>query len=34
MLEDQVIGGDALPFEDRMRACAEVAARANADAKS
>ncbi|WP_428508889.1 hypothetical protein [Roseateles sp.] len=30
MLEDQVMVGDALPFEDLMQACAEVAAQANA----
>lgn len=29
MLEDQVMVGDALPFEDLMQACAEVADRAN-----
>lgn len=29
MLEDQVMVGDALPFEDLMQACAEFAARAN-----
>lgn len=29
MLEDQVMVGDALPFEDLMLACGEVAARAN-----
>ncbi len=33
MLEDQVMVGDALPFEDLMRACEEVAARANRAAK-
>lgn len=33
MLEDQVMVGDALPFEDLMQACAEVAAKANAAAK-
>lgn len=33
MLEDQVMVGDALPFEELMQACAEVAARANAAAK-
>ena len=33
MLEDQVMVGDALPFEDLMQACAEVAARANATAR-
>ena len=30
MLEDQVMAGDALPFEELMSACAKVAARANA----
>lgn len=30
MLEDQVMVGDALPFEDLMAACEEVASRANA----
>lgn len=34
MLEDQVMVADALPFEDLMAACAEVAARANAAARS
>lgn len=34
MLEDQVMVGNALPFEDLMQACAEVTARANAAAKS
>lgn len=34
MLEDQIMLGDALPFNDLMQACAEVAARANAAAKS
>jgi len=34
MLEDQVLVGDALPFEDLMAACAEVAARANAAEKT
>jgi hypothetical protein len=34
MLEDQVMVGDALPFEDLMAACAEVAARANAARKT
>lgn len=33
MLEDQVMVGDALPFEDLMLACGEVAARANSAAK-
>jgi len=33
MLEDQVMVGDALPFEDLMRDCAEVAARANGATK-
>lgn len=33
MLEDQVMVGDALPFEDLMQACAEVATRANAAAR-
>jgi len=33
MLEDQVMVGDALPFEDLMLACEEVAARANSAAK-
>ncbi len=33
MLEDQVMVGDALPFEDLMSACEEVAARANGAAK-
>lgn len=33
MLEDQVMVGDALPFEDLMAACAEVASRANTAAK-
>lgn len=32
MLEDQVMVGDALPFEDLMMACEEVASRANAAA--
>lgn len=32
MLEDQVMVGDALPFEDLMMACKEVASRANAAA--
>jgi len=34
MVQDQVMTGDALPFEDLMAACAEVAARANAAAKT
>lgn len=34
MLEDQVMVGDALPFEDLMLACGQVAARANSAAKS
>ena len=29
MLEDQVMVGNALPFDDLMQACSEVAARAN-----
>jgi hypothetical protein len=33
MLEDQVMVGDALPFEELMRACAEVAKQANIAAK-
>jgi hypothetical protein len=33
MLEDQVMVGDALPFEDLMKACAGVAARANGAAR-
>jgi len=32
MLEDQVMVGDALPFQDLMAACEEVASRANAAA--
>ena len=32
MLEDQVMAGDALPFQDLMGACEEVASRANAAA--
>jgi len=32
MIEDQVMVGDALPFEDLMQACAEVETRANATA--
>ncbi|KQW60464.1 nucleotidyl transferase AbiEii/AbiGii toxin family protein [Variovorax sp. Root411] len=33
MLEDEVMVGNALPFDELMRACAEVAARANAAAR-
>jgi hypothetical protein len=33
MLEDEVMVGNALPFDQLMQACAEVAARANAAAK-
>jgi hypothetical protein len=33
MLEDEVMVGNALPFDELMRACAEVAARANAVAR-
>ena len=32
MLADQVMVGSALPFDELMQACAEVAARANATA--
>lgn len=33
MLEDEVMVGNALPFDQLMQACAEVAARANAAAR-
>ena len=33
MLEDEIMVGNALPFDQLMQACAEVAARANAAAK-
>ena len=33
MLEDEVMVGNALPFDQLMQACAEVAARSNAAAK-
>jgi hypothetical protein len=33
MLEDEIMVGDALPFDDLMQASAEVAARANAAAR-
>jgi hypothetical protein len=34
MLEDEVMVGDALPFDDLMQACAQVQARANAAART
>lgn len=34
MLEDEVMVGDALPFDERMQACAQVQARANAAART
>ena len=34
MLEDEVMVGDALPFDELMQACAQVQARANAAART
>ncbi len=34
MLEDEVMMGDALPFDEMMQACAQVQARANAAART